>query len=176
MVYGGMTIGEGVFGEAEDALRRSIKVCETVRDFATLGLSMSVLGWALFVQGKFEDALGVSERMLEFGVSKGDARFINWGRNSKTRDLLALGKNEEAKLLMNDIDEHIESEGGLGKFLNSDQVHFLGFRVRFAVIEGGREAVEEVLLAHQDVIDKLKEPCTQVRRQRGSENALCSTR
>ncbi|GMH72139.1 hypothetical protein TL16_g05837 [Triparma laevis f. inornata] len=162
MVYGGMLIGEGDFAEAEDALTQSIKICETISDFATKGLSMSVLGWAFFVQGKFEGGLSVSEKMLDFGKAKGDARFIAWGRNSSVRDLIALGRKGEAQLLMVEIEAHIEAEGGLRKFLNSDQVHFAGFRIRFALLEGSRELVEKALMENRDVVDKLKKPCTQL--------------
>ena len=129
MLYGGMSIGEGEFMKAEEALKISITVSKSARDLATLGLSMSVLGWALFCQGKFEEALALSEKILNLGKMKDDTRFVNWGRNSKVRDLLALQRHDEAREMMRDIDAHITAEGGLAKFLKSDQVHFVGFRV-----------------------------------------------
>ena len=146
------TLFTGEFVKAEEALQVSIAVSEAVRDFATLGLSMSVLGWALFCQGKFDQALALSEKMLDFGRLKDDARFINWGRNSKVRDLLALQRYEEAQELMRDVDDHISAEGGLAKFLNIDQVHFVGFRVRLASIHGGeRASLRDIYVQHRCV-------------------------
>ena len=163
MLYGGMRIGEGDFETARLALEKSIATAQKVRDYATLGLSMSVLGWNYFVQGKFDEALTVSDEMFQLGKEKGDDRFLNWGQHSRVRDFIALGRLDDARGIMDEIEEgFIKSMGGTKKLLNSDQVHLTGFRVRLAMNSGEVEGVKKVLDEHKEVVEKLKKPCTQL--------------
>ena len=142
MLNGGMLIGEGDFKLAEETLDQAIEASKKIGDTATRGLSMSVLGWCLFVQGKFEKSVLLAEEMQSIGKNFGDERFDNWGLLSNIRDKVEVGKEVPPELVAG-LAAYEEKYGG--KMLQSDKVTLLGLKVKLA--EAGKVSHPNLTLA-----------------------------
>jgi class 3 adenylate cyclase len=142
MLYGGMVIGEGDFETAEETLNKAIRAATAISDTATLGLSMSVLGWCLFVQGKFAESKPLAAEMKSLGAHYGDTRFSNWGFLSVVRDMVETGEE-----VGDDLRAELEAYRSQyeQKMMQSDKVTLLGLTVSLAgdSVEVIKKALEE---------------------------------
>ena len=181
-LYGKMLVGEGEFQLAETKLKMAISAATDINDAATLGLSMSELGWCYFVQGKFDKSLPLAKEMQELGIKHDDERFRNWGLCNEIRDLTEMGE-EVTEDLRRRLDEYMDKFKD--KMLQDSKVELCGLRIRLLAGTGGkreREGVRKVLEENEEVLKAMEEnPCSQITefagehtKERGSSSSSSS--
>jgi len=160
MLYGGMLIGEGHFSKSQTALKQAANVSKEVKDVGTLGLSLSVLGWSMFVNGQFEDAYSTATEMETIGKERNDPRFLNWGLTSHFRNLLAMNKTDQVQGLLPAFEAYMEEYWG--SMYNSDKVASVGMLIKMHLANDDLTAVTELVQKYQSTVELVMKPCTQL--------------
>lgn len=160
MLYGGMLIGEGRFHESQLALRQAVSGSTELKDMKVLGLSLSVLGWSMFVSGRFDEALSCANKMSEIGLEKNDPLFKNWGLTGTIRSLIAkkmvVAASAKLPLIELYIKEYWDS------MFNSDRVDIVGSILGLHLLKGDLVKVQETLERFTETIDLTSKPGSQL--------------
>lgn len=160
MLYGGMLIGEGMFLESQIALTQAVTVSRAIKDFGTLGLSLSVLGWSMFVNGQYDESYNTAIEMETIGKEMNDPRFLNWGLTSRFKCVIAMGNTDGIRELLPRMTLYMSEYWG--SMYNSDKISCVGMLIFMHLFNDDLASVRECMEKYETTVDLVSKPCTQL--------------
>jgi len=93
-------LGEGQFGQAEQAGQQAVRLLDQVGDAQGRDTAETIVGHALYFQGRFEESCTCYSALLESARRRANQQHIGWALTLQARSLLALGRANEAVPLL----------------------------------------------------------------------------
>jgi len=158
MASGVYETGKAGFEVGESHFRRSMEVSTQCGERKNWETSMSSLGNLKRVEGLFEQAMACSDATLMAARDRDITHSIAWSHNGRLRDLLCLGRFEEARedarilnAILNDPAKKQETND------NSNLVDHYG-RALLALVDGDNSTARKVLDGLETVIRRISRP------------------
>ena len=149
-----------MFLESQIALTQAVTVSRAIKDFGTLGLSLSVLGWSMFVNGQYDESYNTAIEMETIGKEMNDPRFLNWGLTSRFKCVIAMGNTDGIRELLPRMTLYMSEYWG--SMYNSDKISCVGMLIFMHLFNDDLASVRECMEKYETTVDLVSKPCTQL--------------